>query len=151
MNEIQINYLLKTNEYTKGNFKGTFASDELKKIKLNSNYIINLDTRRTNGSHWILLSRNERGDIFYFCTSGTPPFELNLLKVLEPYPIIYFSPDNIQSLASSSCGLYCVLITYFISRQATLREGINIFTDDYFCNDVILREKIKELFCDELF
>jgi hypothetical protein len=151
MNEIQINYLLKTNKYTKDTFRGTFAADELKKINLNCTYIVNLDTRRTNGSHWILLSRNHEGNILYFCTSGTPPFELNLLNLLEPYPIIYFSPDNIQSLASSSCGLYCVLIAYFISRHATLREAINVFTDDYFCNDVILLEKIKELFCDEVF
>jgi hypothetical protein len=151
MNEIHINYLLKTNKYTKDYFKGTYAVDELKIVELNSNYIVNLDTRQTNGSHWILLSRGKDDEVFYFCTSGTPPFELHLIKLLKQYPIVKFSPENIQSISSRSCGLYCVLITYFISRGISLREAINVFTDDHICNEIILREEIKKHFYDELF
>jgi hypothetical protein len=97
MNEIHINYLLKSNAYTKATFKGTFAADEVKKLELNSTYVVNLDTRAYNGSHWILLARSPKGKIFYFCTSGSPPFELHLVKLLEQYPVIYYSPTPIQA------------------------------------------------------
>jgi hypothetical protein len=151
MNELQINYLLKTNKYTKDCFRGTFAADELKYLKPNSIYIVNLDTRYNDGSHWISISRNDQNQIFYFCTSGISPFELNIISMLKQYPIIYFSPENIQSLSSTSCGLYCVLITYLLSRKVSLRKAIDLFSNDHFCNDIILREKIKEYFYDELF
>jgi hypothetical protein len=151
MNEIQINYLLKTNKYTKKRFRGTFAADELKKLELNSHYIVNLDTRQDNGSHWILLTRSEQGKVYYFCTSGIPPFELNLVSLLEKYPIIYYSPENIQSIKRQSCGAYCILVSYLMSRGFNLREAINIFTDDHIFNEVILWETIKKYFHNELF
>jgi hypothetical protein len=151
MNEIHINYLLKINEYTKDTFKGTYSADEVKHLELNSNYIVNLDTRESNGSHWVLLSRHAEGPVSYFCTSGMPPFELNITKLLDQYPIIYYSPEKIQAAPSRSCGLYCVLIAYFIARGLSLRESINVFTGDQFYNEIILLENLKVYFHNELF
>jgi hypothetical protein len=153
MNEIQIGYMLKTNSYTNGSFRGVFAADEVKSLDRNSHYIINLDTRAYNGSHWILIARNAVGHVDYFCSSGTPPFELNILKLLDQYADVHYSTRIIQSVEpeSRSCGLYCVLISYLMCRGGNLRESTQIFTSDPLLNEIILYKLLKVFFKDELF
>jgi hypothetical protein len=150
MNKIHINYLLKNNKVTKKNFKGTFAADELSKITGNGHYIINLDMIKDKGSHWILLIIKNK-DVLYFCPSGTAPFELHIVKKIKSYDKIYYSPKRIQHILSQSCGLFCIVISYLISKGRTLRESIDIFTeDDDFLNEVIVYNKIRKYFHHEL-
>jgi hypothetical protein len=153
MNEIHIRYMLENNRFTKNTFRGVFAADEVKRLVRNGHYIINLDTRKYSGSHWILITRDRSGHVHYFCSSGEPPFELNILKLLDRYPLVHYSTRIIQSVdpQSRSCGLYCILISYLMSRGKTLRESTEIFTDDRWLNEIILHRALKVCFEDELF
>jgi hypothetical protein len=154
MNEIHINYMLKNNRFTSSTFRGVFAADEVKSLEPNGHYVINLDTRKYSGSHWILITRDMSGHVHYFCSSGDPPFELNILKLLDHYhPQVHYSTRAIQSVdpRSRSCGLYCILISYLMSRDWTLCESTTIFTNDPWLNEIILHRTLKVCFEDELF
>ena len=54
----QLDYLARQDPYLEPIFKGVFASDQLPKVKdiqTRSAYIVNVDTRDKQGSHWVSI------------------------------------------------------------------------------------------------
>jgi hypothetical protein len=131
MNEHQIANLLKSHPHTSPYFKGVFARDELpKRTEPGSIYIVNHSVRNEVGTHWILLFITNAGVPLYFDTAGLPAIFPEYLAVLEPYPFYVYNAQKIQSERSRSCGLYCVIISLYLSRGLTLYEARDKFTDD---------------------
>src|SRR5436190_9939748 len=87
------------------NFKGVFMRNELKNPRKNESLIINLDSNKGFGTHWVAVKK--RGSkILYFHPFGIqPPKEvINYYKPLT----VYYSTTKIQKLNATNCGMLCL-------------------------------------------
>ena len=88
------------------NFK-VISRDEIKNIKDNNSYIVNLDDTSGPGSHWVGLHFSKK--IFYFdCFGLAPPQELIELGIEYVY-----NSTQYQYLYSTTCGYFSL---YFINE-----------------------------------
>ncbi len=100
-------------------FKGVFAKDEVKKIKVKNNenfaFVLNLENHNQTGSHWVcIFNDNKLPYMEYFDSFGLePPTEIELLakKIRKQ---IFYNPYQHQKPDSIRCGYYC--IHYIIKR-----------------------------------
>src|SRR5436190_13083711 len=87
------------------NFKGVFMRNELKNPRKNESLIINLDSKKGSGTHWVAVKK--RGDkILYFDPFGIqPPKEIiRYYKTLK----VYYSTTKVQKLNATNCGKLCI-------------------------------------------
>lgn len=102
-------------------FKGVFAKDEIKNIKVNKNqnfaFVLNLQNSYQSGSHWTAVYYDkDLPYVEYYDSFGLePPIELeNLIKKNIKKPINY-NPFQHQDPFSVRCGYYS--INYIIKRH----------------------------------
>ena len=85
-------------------FKGVFMRNELKKSLKNECGILNLDSSKNEGTHWVCWIKNE-DEKYYFDSFGIqPPTEI--IKYLKS-PIMY-NTYQIQQYNDSNCGEWCL-------------------------------------------
>lgn len=99
-------------------------------LLLNKWYIVNLDRSDGTGTHWTCFYNGSHFN-FYFDSFGfVPPSKVE--KVLNDQ--YNYNTMRIQSLQSSSCGWYCLMIIREMNRQDnTLDTFTNILNK--FIND----------------
>ncbi len=102
-------------DYFKDNprFGGVFSKDEIfEKGKGGQKlfYILNLDNKNSEGSHWVLLSMLNDNTSVYFDSYGvTPPEKVkDFMKRFRPYSV--FNNSILQSLGTESCGYYSIFM-----------------------------------------
>ena len=87
--------------------------DDLMKIKYNNkyNYIINIDKKENNGSHWVAIFR----DIYFDSYALKPP------NVIEDYfkKGYYMNDKQIQPLNNNSqyCGWICLMFLDYMNKN----------------------------------
>ena len=87
-------------------FRGVFMRDALpKKPWRRECGIINLDSYRNNGSHWVAYYKNKK-NIFYFDSFGNLSPPLEVLKYLG-YNIQY-NYNQVQDFNTFNCGHLCI-------------------------------------------
>lgn len=103
-------------------FKGVFAKDELKKIKVKKNenfaFVINLENHNQGGSHWVSMYNDKNLPyVEYYDSYGLePPIEVENFvnsKVKKP---IFYNPYQQQKPTSNRCGYFC--IHYIVKRYS---------------------------------
>ena len=83
MNTVQIDKIMNTDEYTKNTYLGTLSIDRLpKKVLFPSCIIINNQTSKEPGEHWIAIYFDKKGGEF-FDSFGNPPKYYNLEAYLR--------------------------------------------------------------------
>jgi len=124
------------------------------KIK-DGNYIVNLESSPSIGSHWTaLIIRDDQA--FYFDSYGAFP-SMEIVKYVKKRKGIKFAFNNwiIQDLHSENCGSYCIALLLFLKLKKEhdlfdgVNEYINMFVDNTKQNDVILREYFKSISGDK--
>src|SRR5690349_20370497 len=92
-------------------FKGTYPSDFLPApIHFPSSYVVNTDTSKKKGEHWVAIAFNKAGDLYYFDSFGFPPLTPELRKYINrtcKKNFIYNS-QTLQHPDSKSCGLFVI-------------------------------------------
>ena len=76
MNSKQLCWILSNDKVTSRNFKGVYASDEIKhiqQISFPSAYVFNLDPSYKSGVHWVAVYIDRKGRPEYFDSFGRPP------------------------------------------------------------------------------
>jgi len=87
------------------NFGGVLMRDELTfRPKQNECGILNLDSSKNEGTHWVSWYKNEKDKIYFDSFGVQPPLEL--IKYLSS-PILY-STYQIQQYNDSNCGDWCL-------------------------------------------
>ena len=136
MNNIEISNYLSSDEYTKRYFQGVVAYDELSLYeKPMGLYVVNTDISTGPGIHWVCVLIGENCE--YFDSLGKPPSVVKnfLDKQNKPY---IFSSKKLQGDKSDVCGDYCLLYSYFRCRGLSMKDFINIFSNDTVYNDSIV-------------
>lgn len=85
-----------------------------KKINANECGIVNMDSNKGKGTHWVAYFKKNRR-IIYFDSYGdlAPPRELQVyFKSDNKNNVIYYNYDRIQKFNSYQCGQYCLVFLY---------------------------------------
>ena len=124
------------------NFKGIFARDEIMPRK-HSPCIINLDSLKNAGTHWVCCVPGERAKrapraLWYFDSFGMGfPQEFKSTK-----PVIWNS-SQYQNINSVLCGYYCL---YFLHQWAQGKDFYDILQPLSLVDTAQNEEFIKEYF-----
>ena len=135
MNEDQISNILKKDIYTKKYFVGVFSRTCITITgRLPSIYVVNLDNYGSPGFHWIAVYVDCEYINIFDSFGGNylndPSFASFINYCKNKNQKVVTSPIAIQSLFSSTCGLYCILFAMIMARKKTYSSFISIFKNN---------------------
>lgn len=143
----EIHCALMVKRSTAPSFSGVYPIDKIPS-KENLRYdqrgksfiIINLDPSYKTGSHWVAVCINLKGCCEYFDSYGREPPRL----IAEYLGSCLKSTVQFQSLASTTCGQWCVIYVWYRCKGATLTECIENFKKTK--NDAIVNKLFNDNF-----
>ena len=117
MNSIQLESILRNNKFTKRNFLGVFAADNLpKNVKRFPHcFIANTDPQWQRGEHWVALWIPNSKNAEYFCSLGEEP-NASFQSYLSQFKNVLKNNKQIQGTTENTCGHYCI---YFLVSRAS--------------------------------
>jgi hypothetical protein len=103
------------------NFRGVFMRDTLpNKIKANECGIVNLDSIKNEGTHWVCYYKG-KNEKYYFDSFGLdPPNEIQDYLGED----ILLSTFQIQELGTNYCGHLCLYVLYELNKGETFLDII---------------------------
>ena len=121
-------------------FKGVYPCDEIPHTTEQGGFIINTDTSKEKGEHWVALYQNGDGTSEYFDSFGLPPVIPQIIKHLTD-----FSPNGsryssliLQNPYADTCGLYCILFIKEKIMGKTMEEFLSHFCTNSNHNEALL-------------
>jgi len=92
-------------------FLGVYSSDNAVQVrKKGESLIINFDTEKEPGSHFVAIYMKNKNHCLYFDSLKIPIIPIELYKYLSSYtPAIIDCSKDVQSFNSTYCGFYCML------------------------------------------
>lgn len=95
------------------NFKGVYPSDLIPKLKNNQSCILNLDSSRENGSHWISVYKY-KNKLYVYDSFGRKAKEI--IPTLKNKIIIDTDNDKEQKYSELNCGQRCIAWLILFNR-----------------------------------
>ena len=90
-------------------FKGVFPSDKIPKLNDLSPYcILNLDSSKESGSHWVALAKNGNQSILYDSFGREHPTIIPQLRYSGNGKILDTDNDAEQKIRETNCGARCL-------------------------------------------
>ena len=131
MNSTEIKQLLVKDWRVLQLFRGVFASNTLphyiQQGKAHA-FVINTDPAHKPGSHWVALYIDHFGSAIYFDFMGLGPFNQAIKTFIKRNSFkLTSNVMTIQSVISTTCGLYCIYFIRQMVRGVKLREIIQRF------------------------
>ena len=118
-------------------FNGIFSRNKLPGIK-DGAYVINLDDKKSKGTHWVSLFI-DRNVAIYFNSFGIEYIPQEVLNKTRDKSITH-NIFRIHINESIMCGFYCIAFIEYILARKTLSDYMNLFSpNDY--------EKIDKIIC----
>ena len=144
MYEQTINEILSRDIYTRKNFKGVLARDELPtELTYPACFVMNTEPRSKSGEHWLAVNFNKDGSGYFFDSYGMPPAFYNMEQYMKKHSKKYtWNMRRIQGL-SNYCGFYCIFFLLFICRD-DLDTFFNKFTKNLTENDTYIFNEINK-------
>lgn len=142
MNTIEIKRALRNVSY----FKGVFPSDRLpRKFSLPAIFIVNLDSHRLPGSHWICITISDNQLGCYFDSYGSRPTTPHIIRFLRKHTRRYtYNRQRLQSSFSQTCGHYASLFALFKAANKSTDTFVNLFSKTDLCaNDRLVLSLFK--------
>lgn len=131
MDSLQITKILEANPMTRKSFKGCLPRDMLKiPATFPASYIVNMDTSREEGSHWVAMFIPNRNEVFYF-DSLKKDVPLGIDKFLKSFPKFKTNKFSYQSPFTQSCGLHAIVFIYHMSLGYTFEQYTNLLNSMY--------------------
>jgi hypothetical protein len=118
-------------------FLGVFPRDLIPKVAsilhFPASCVVNSDTSRKKGEHWIAFYYSNRNTCEFFDSYGLQPAFYNI----HISPNVY-NTQCLQSNQSTVCGQYCIYYLYHRSRYQSLHRILKYFTSNCKLNDIIV-------------
>lgn len=108
--------------------------------------IANLDPNTKPGSHWVAIHIDISGVGEYFDSFGQKPTGYHEYFLKTNCKKWFYNNKVLQNYFSSVCGIYCLVYMYFRFKGISMFNFITIFSEDTFCNDIIVKEMFKSVF-----
>lgn len=146
----QLNLLALVDPILNQHFLGTFAIDKIpppRLVKAKTGMIINYDSHKSPGSHWVAIWVKSDGNVEFFDSFGLPPIKTSLKQYL--YSIsnnITYNQNKLQSFSANTCGLWCVLFLISRVRNVSLQSFVSAFEQESEQNDETLLQLIKKIY-----
>lgn len=133
LSTLDINNFLSSDKNVALIFKGCYPADKLPdKFTLPAGFIVNTQTSKEKGEHWVSIYINKNRVCEYFDSYGFPPLISQHKMFIQTHSKkMIFNKQTLQSLYSSICGHYCCLFLGAKAREISL----NSFVKSYFGND----------------
>lgn len=148
MDTAQLQVILNKHPATKLYFGGVFAKDELPWHARHLCYIVNLDSRKEPGSHWVAIYFDKNGQAEFFDSFGfSPSIDRSILSFIKRNSIIWsYNAQQLQNQRTIVCGQYCVF--YLINRcqQKSLKKIISVFTSNTLKNDRFVKNYLDNIY-----
>ena len=112
-------------------FRGVFTRDQLpEKIENKESGIVNFNTSKEPGSHWVAYFRDGNQKIYFDYFGQVIPTEIQkYLKTREEYqnnlPVIQRNTDIVQEPNTVICGHLCLYVLDNLSKGLNFQEIIN--------------------------
>ena len=113
------------------NFRGVFERDTLPtKPNNNESGIVNLNTSKEKGSHWVAYYKDVAKRIYFDSFGQITPIEIQkYLKTKDEFkndaPVIERNTDIVQEPNTSICGHLCLYVLDKLSRGAKFQDVID--------------------------
>lgn len=91
-------------------FGGCFSRDDIPLILPSQYLIVNLDSSRGPGTHWVMVDNRRSNECLYFDPYGMPPPERVLQAMHKTGKKLKYSDVDVQDLGTTSCGWWCEYI-----------------------------------------
>lgn len=144
MNTRQLEKALKNHRDVRPYFKGVYACDRLPRTipkRSPAVLVANTDPSSLPGKHWVAYYFTSGDTVYYFDSSGLPPYNSSLQKLLRQRKRRCLVGRRIQG-RDQTCGYYCL---YFI--LAMIRGySFECFGDDLNANDRLVRRRVRQHF-----
>ena len=133
MNSNELRCVLSRDQKINKSFIAVFAMDEFteyvkrnKVIEDDSVFIVNSETSKKSGEHWLLIYVKDIKQVYFIDSFGKDPKFYKLENVLYQIrnEIKFFNKTQLQSSFSNLCGEYCVFFSFNLCRDKSLREII---------------------------
>jgi hypothetical protein len=129
MNGDEISKLLRKDKVANKYFYGVYPIDMLPNINfIPASLVLNTDPSYLPGAHWIAVYIDRNRECFFFDSFGYHPSIYKVEKYLRTISTsITYNKSQIQSLASETCGLYCIYFIILMSRGFDFNYIIDVF------------------------
>lgn len=125
-------------------FVGVYPSDRIPSLKsLPAGIVLNFDSSRQSGSHWVAAWVNEDGSAVYFDSYGLPPLKSSIVSFLDDFEW-ELNTKRFQHFTSQDCGYYTILFVILSSRGYSLPFIQYLFYEqEGKINDQLVKDYIK--------
>ena len=149
MDTIDLKIIISSDYKLSKTFGGVFAYDRLPSVvrTFPSSYIVNTDSAKKKGRHWIALYFESSKLCDIFDSYGLTPFGRIYSFASDNSETVHYNNLFLQDPSSKLCGLYCLYFLYYRSRGYSLENIINSSFVEYSWkeNDVHVRDIIRSL------
>lgn len=119
MNTNQVNRVLERSPFTRRTYVGCFAADKIPSSTYRHKYpyqmVVNMDTSRCFGSHWVAINVCSPTQVEYYDSLGDwPPPSPHIHRFLQRFPQCVRNRRQWQSERSCACGKHAI---YFLQQR----------------------------------
>lgn len=130
MDTTQIVKILTANPQTKRVFQGCFPCDRLPdplNLRFPAAFVVNLDTHRMEGSHWIsIYAEGLQREVIYFDSLALPTSKIIEENFLKKFPRIIRNTKPFQSPFANTCAHYCIFLIYKLSQGHLFNQILSL-------------------------
>ena len=131
MNGREITLVLTADPHASRYFRGVFPKDQLPRHISGKPacYVINTDSSRGPGEHWVAVWLHHDGRSEYFDSFGLPPRHREIIDFLRRNSVTWYHHNRrlLQNVTSSTCGLYVIYYICMKSRGWSMRRLLRPF------------------------
>lgn len=148
MDSSQLEAILYKHPATKLYFGGVYAKDTLPWKAKHQCYIVNLDSSKEPGSHWMAVFFSNHGQAEFFDSFGFPPtIDKNIHTFISRNSVQWiYNAQQLQNHRTVVCGQYCVFFLINRCLGKTLQKIISYFTTNQLKNDHFVKEYVEKNF-----
>lgn len=127
---------------------GVYPADRIPRVWTKSTAIVaNTDNHDRPGQHWVAFYLDKHGEGTYFDSYGLPPLDSRFnLRLRRNSTTHKWNIMRLQNTFSQTCGQYCCVFLYYLSRGYKLKQFLKIFSEDYEDNDKLIVQLFRKIF-----
>ena len=147
MNTEEINRLLFADQQTKDIFCGCYAKDNILNQfheKYPKAYIVNTHDHFNPAEHWVAMYFESSFTGTYFDSYGISLMHREFAMFMSRNTAKWdYNQEMIQDFFSTNCGKFCIYFIRQRSKNVSLHDLVNVFSNDLNINNVLIKQLLE--------